>query len=331
MLTSASGAFTKAVGAISHVIPAHDGGDATLALVNIAFQNSEEYTGTLTAVSGSTVTDGSASWAVNDYQLLDPDGVSTYFMEVTSGTYEGLLLSIASNTSTVLTLTEDVSYLSVGDTYKIRKFFTLADVFSADNSEYSLRSGGNPAISDVVFVVSSSGEFERYFYQTAPPFAGGNGWRKAGDTNTDYSTKAIPANVVLIARNGPSAGAAINLITYGSVKYGSQRTAVFDGFNLTGYSFPVDTTLGTSGIDPVDLVSGGNANLSDVFYLLNDVTGDLDRYYYQTAPPFAGGNGWRVSGDTSTDQSGKTIKAGEGFLVLRRSSPGFDWLDDQPF
>ena len=99
--------------------------------------------------------------------------------------------------------------------------------------------------------------------------------------------------------------------------------------NLVGYQFPVGLTLNTLGFDTSDLQSGSSANDSDVVYLLN--AGALTRYYYQTAPSFAGGTGWRVAGDTGTDQSGVPIAPDAAALVLRRGVAPIYMSSAQPF
>jgi uncharacterized protein (TIGR02597 family) len=317
-------------------IPSHDGGSSTLAILNLSFFKQAITSGTIDSVAAEIVTDNEADFSSFNFNQFDPDAVSKFFIEITSGAFEGLILPIVDHTSNSLTLTEDVSYLSGsgGDnlpfSFNVRAYFTIADFFGADNSTYNLRSGGNSSSSDTIYILDDGGILQRYYYQTAPSFAGGTGWRKAGDSSTDYSDKVIASNALLMARNGPETGAEISLTVSGVVKLGAQRQPIYAGLNLVGYSFPVDTSFAESGIDPAQLVSGGNASLSDTFYLLND-SGFFDRYYYQSAPAFAGGTGWRVAGDSATDQSNTIIPGGQALLVLRRDTEGFDWSDSQPF
>jgi hypothetical protein len=62
-----------------------------------------------------------------------------------------------------------------------------------------------------------------------------------------------------------------------------------------------------------------------------NASGQFERYYYQTAPAFAGGNGWRKAGDTSTDQKDTTVSAGNAVIILRRDAAGVDWSTNVPF
>jgi uncharacterized protein (TIGR02597 family) len=341
LLTSASlfgAAVTDPVGAMKVTIPAHAGTSTTLAAVNLSFQDAPLYAGSFSAVSGAVLTDSNASWTGGDYVSQDVAGDYLYYVELTSGTYEGLILPITANSATELTVNEAVDYLSgdIGDpqnplTYEISKFRTLADIFGADNSTYSLRSSSNLFDADVIYLIQNDGSWGQYYYQTALALFGGTGWRKFGDTGTDYSGKIINTNSFLMLRLGATPGGAIEMVVSGSVKLGKQRQPIYPGFNLIGYNFPVETTLATSGLDPAELVTGANLFASDMVYILNATTGAFDIYYYQDALPLFGGSGWRKYPDNTNDASTRKINPGDAILVFRRAGTGFDWQDEQPF
>jgi hypothetical protein len=334
LLTSSAFAQTVAtdpVGYVTAEIPMHTGGSSTLALVNLSLLPASEFAGSAATISGAQLNLGSALLSSSQFDATDANGLPLYHVEFTSGIdSEGLTVGIASNATDSITLSEDVSsILTDGVTILVRKFSTLADVFGSDNSLYSLGEAGNANDADVVYLEDNAGSIARYYYQAAPPFAGGSGWRIAGDTGTDQSNVRINWNAILISRNGSATRPAISLVNSGTVQIGKAVSTINTGLNIVGYQFPVNLTLNTLGFDTSDLQSGSSANDSDVVYLLN--AGALTRYYYQTAPPFAGGTGWRIAGDTGTDQSGVTVAPDAAVLVLRRGVAPIYMSAAQPF
>jgi len=327
----AQGVTTDPVGYVTAEIPAHAGGSSTLTLVNLPLLPTSDFVGSVATISGTQLNLESALLAAGQFDVTDANGLPMYHVEFTSGVdSEGLTVGIASNATDSITLSEDVStILTAGVTIIVRKFSTLADVFGADNSTYSLGSAGNANDADVVYLEDNSGSIARYYYQVAPPFAGGSGWRIAGDTGTDQSNARINWNAILISRNGSLARSAIDVVNSGTVKLGKGVSTISTGLNLVGYQFPVDSTLNTLGFDTSDLQTGSSANDSDVVYVLN--AGVLTRYYYQTAPSFAGGTGWRVAGDTGTDQSGAPVAPNAAVMVLRRGANSIYMSSAQPF
>ena len=78
-------------------------------------------------------------------------------------------------------------------------------------------------------------------------------------------------------------------------------------------------------------MTAGGTSTADRIYYVNDA-GQFDIFYYQQAPIFAGGNGWRKLGaGASTDQKDSVIPAGRSLVVLRRDTSGIDWTTNVPF
>ena len=311
-------------------IPSHGGNASTLFLLNLPLLNSYNYSGVIASVSENRLVLASTDLVVDAFVENDSEGFPLYYVEFLSGEANGLSVEIVDNDVSSITLLEDLSFiLSGGEQFIVRKFRTIGDAFGSDNSTYSFASAGDPNQSDVIYLEDGAGNLVRYYYQTAPSFAGGNGWRRAGDTRNDRSNTRINWNAVLLSRNGPVAREAINFINHGEVRLGSAKTVISNGLNLVGYQFPVETTLGNLGLSPDDLLKGSNPNNSDVLYILE--SGNLARFYYQLAPPFAGGNGWRRAGDTRTDQSDFIISNDAAILILKRGGSPIYMSSDQPF
>jgi uncharacterized protein (TIGR02597 family) len=323
---------TAPVGFINLTIKGTDAG-AGMTAISVPMLPQIVYSGVISGAAGNVITDSSGTWADGDYAMADPNGNASYYAEITSHTdasQVGTILEITGSSASAKTLTvgSDVTGLD-GASYAIRKFRTISDVFGADNSA-NLGSGSSATASDVVYKVGiDAGKvaWQRYYYQNAPVFAGGNGWRKAGDSQTDMANVAIfPDEGLLVRRR---AATDISITLPGSIKTHNSRTALVQGFNLVSLSYPVDVTLESLGLDS-KVTAGSSPSNADVIYMVTGA-GQFERYYYQNAPVFAGGDGWRKAGDNATDQKDATVPAGGAIIVLRRDSAGIDWSTNKPF
>ena len=326
-LVQAVSVSTSPVGFINLKINGTDNGGMTA--ISVPMLPQVLYSGVISGAAGSTITDDSATWSDNDYAVADPNGNASYYAEITSHTDAskvGTILEItaSSGSSKTLTVGSDATGLD-GASYSIRQFRTISDVFGSDNLA-GLTSGAGSSSSDIIYKVGAAG-WERYYFQTAPVFAGGNGWRKAGDNQTDMKDVAIFPDEGLIVRRRDASDISITLP--GSIKTNDSRTTLLQGFNLVSLSYPVDVTLENTGLDS-NLTSGSGASASDIIYMIN-ASGQFERFYYQTAPVFAGGNGWRKAGDSSTEQKDTTVPAGNAVIILRRDTAGVDWSTNVPF
>ena len=127
-------------------------------------------------------------------------------------------------------------------------------------------------------------------------------------------------------------GSDVSVTLTGSVKTSNSRTSIQTGFNLVSLSYPVDVSLDNLGLYNVDgsLLTAGSTSTADRIYYVNDA-GQFD-IFYQQAPIFAGGNGWRKLGaSASTDQKDSIIPAGRSIVVLRRDTSAIDWATNVPF
>jgi hypothetical protein len=189
--------------------------------------------------------------------------------------------------------------------------------------------------SDVVYIMSAdgAGSYAQYYYQTDPfgGFFGGDGWRAAGDVNTDRSDVIIAPDDGLIV-NRISSGD-ISLVVSGTVNAIDHSRELPAGFSLVAYPFPVDTTLDDSGIYTADngYTSGGDVAQSDVVFVLA-TDGSYTQYYRQTDPfgGFFGGDGWRIAGDVNTDVGSTVIPAGSAVIIQHKGS-GLTWADAVPY
>jgi hypothetical protein len=97
----------------------------------------------------------------------------------------------------------------------------------------------------------------------------------------------------------------------------SSDISVDDAVTVKKYSTIADLFGATNS---AGLKSGGDANSSDVFYIMSsDGLGTFSTYYYQDDPfdGFFGGDGWRTLGDNSTDVANVIIAPDDGIIVKR--------------
>lgn len=317
-----------------------DGSTPAFTALSVGFQTTSLYDGALTETTSSFVfTDSNASLVADTYNALDPAGSSAYYLIFTSGANEGLILDIAGNTSTTITCNSGYQSggsfsAASGDTYSIRAYSKLADIFGATNTA-GLKSGGNASSSDLIYVMSTDGNasYTTYYYQTdnLGGILGGTGWRVLGDNSSDMSSIAIaPDDGLIVSRK---ASGDLDLVTSGVVKDSKHKRDLPAGYSLIAYPFPVSVTLADSNIYTADngYVSGGNGSSSDLVYVISS-DGSFTTYYRQTDSlgGILGGDGWRVFGDSSTSRDNEPIPAGSSIIILHRGS-GLTWSDDLPY
>jgi uncharacterized protein (TIGR02597 family) len=328
---------TDPVGFITLTIKGTDTSDG-LSAVSVPMLSSSLHSGVVYEVTGSTITDSNGSWATGDFATADPNGNPSHYIEITNhtdSTKVGVIYEITGSDggNKTLTIASDAAGLA-GASYSVRKSRTLGDIFG-DANESGLTAGSSSA-ADIIYKVGIDGTgalaWQIYYYQEAPIFAGGDGWRQLGKSaSSDMKDVGVFPDEGLIIKRRSGSDVAVTLT--GSVKTSNSRTAIQKGFNLVSLSYPVDSSLENIGLYNTDgtLLTSGSSSTADRIYYVND-QGQFDIFYYQEAPVFAGGNGWRKLGaSASTDQKDSVIPAGRSIVVLRRADTGIDWATNVPF
>ena len=307
-------------------------------------ENAVVVTGSITEDPTSAVaTNSSASYVAGAFAGTDASGNSTHYLQITAeGGADGLILDIVANTETTITTGTDLTGLiATGDTFVVKEHMSLADIFGAEN-DAGLKSGGDSASSDLVYIMSSdgAGTYAVYYYQTdSLGFLGGNGWRVLGDSSTEMSDVVVgPDDGVIVAR---TAVGDLSFTLAGCVNVVDHQRDLPAGYSLVSYPFPVGVSLDDSGLYSLTngYVSGGDSASSDLVYLLQG-DGSFDIYYRQTDTlGFLGGDGWRKLGDSATDvgadldpSTGELdlITTGSSLIVFHRGT-GLQWADVKPF
>lgn len=333
-ITLSAQVATSPVGYITLTINGStDGTTPAFTALSAGLQNAATVTGSATSDATSAVlTDTNASNAINAYSTLDALGNGAYFLQITSGVNEGLILDILSNDATSFTTGSDLNgIITTGDTYAVKAHLTLADIMGASN-EAGLKTSGSSSDSDIIFLMSSIGDglFSAYYYQTDSfGFFGGTGWRSITDANTPVGNLVIgPDDGIIVSRKGIGD---LTTVVSGSVSTVDLNRELPTGFSMISYPFPIDVTLAESGLYSATngYVSTGSSIDSDNVFVIQP-NGQFNSFYRQTdAFGFFGGDGWRTITDPNTPQDDFKILAGSSVIVLHRGT-GLAWSDPFP-
>jgi uncharacterized protein (TIGR02597 family) len=321
LLTSSMFAQTVATDPVGYVTVTVNGtggvGSEAFTYMGVPLHKASDASGAITGTAANTIT-SSAAW--------DVDAYAGSYVLITSGTNEGVSSTISSNTATALTTVDDLTSLLVGDeTFSIRAYATIADVFGAAN-EAGLDGGDGAGNSDTVLIQSGIG-FNTYYYKDAG-FFGGTGWRSSSNPSIDESGAVIAFGTGMIVVRKQSAD--IEVVLSGSVFAGDAITPVEAGFNWKSASIPVDLTLnGLFGAaNEVGLDGGDGAGNAD--NIIVPSASGLTTYYYKDAG-FFGGTGWRSSSNPSVDEGATVIVGpGEMFLINRSGGAAFNLTESSP-
>lgn len=321
---------TDPVGFFTLTIHGHGGvAPSALSFIGVSMTQPVAYQGSVDSFSGSTITQNSATWADDAF-----DGANgPYFLEITSGSHAGLMLDIVSTTASTKTLglSQPVtSYLTGGETFKIRKHWTLASLFGTAGSGGStvLGGGASSADADEILVYDHvSGSYDGYYNKVSG--FGTKGWRSENATTTgDMSGVVLYIDEGIIIRRKQPADVSVQLV--GSVKTGPTMVAINPGLNFVSNVYPAGAlSLGTAQLYTANAstgLAGGTISSADLVQVYNGSS--YDSFFYKNAG--FGGTGWRLN-TSSVDMSGSTLASGGCVIVNRKTAGSFFWTIPQPF
>jgi uncharacterized protein (TIGR02597 family) len=315
----AASVATDPVGYVTLTVNGTGGaGSSAISVLGAPLENAADASAALTAVAGTTLTSGTSAWTPGAF-------ASTHYVQITSGVNAGISATVTGNTDTTLTTAEDISSLLAGDeSFMVRAYTTLADVFGAAN-ESGIGSGANAAVADEILVYNGAG-FDIYYYQEGAAF-GGDGWRTSVNAFTNQAGAPLPSGLALVVKRKQDAD--VSVVVTGNVLTTDSFVPVEGGVNWLSGANPIDYTLASYfGADGGDLQSGANAAAADEILVPKD-GGGFDIYYYQEGAAF-GGDGYRSSINAFTNASATVLASvGEGF-VLKRKGAAYNQLDVSP-
>lgn len=297
-------------------------GKATL--VSFPLNQSSLVAGAFTGKSGAILSTA-ADLSSLPSSLVNSDNEPKYYIEITSGANAGLIAEVVGKTSSSVTVSSGDAAAFVGtESFQIKKFTTLADVFGVANSA-GLLGGDSVSTSDVVWAVANGTWRQYFFYDDG--FAGEVDplqWQTPGSFVNKGDARIDPDQGVLVIRK---AGTDRSAIITGVVKSTPSFVPFINGAQIVTNPYPVDKTLGTLGLKTGNSATGllegdSNAN-SDVVYKLDN--GTWKQYFIYND----GFNGeidpvdWQTPG-SNVSQASVTVSAGEALLIIRKGT-SFTW------
>jgi len=283
--------------------------------------------GTFTGKTGNTL-NTSASLSSLPSTLINVSGEPLYYLEVMSGTYRGSLIDITSKGAGNLTVS-DSSTLLGNESFQIKKYTTVADVFGKDNSA-GLKGSDSISNADVIWIVSN-GTWKQYFFYDdgAAGAIDPVQWQTVGSSTDMSDTRIDPDQGILIIRQ---AGSNKDVTITGQVKSTPSFVPFLAGAQIITNPYPVDKTLGTIGLrtgnSSTGLVEGDSLSTSDVVYKLENGVWKQYFIYNDGADGAIDPIQWQTIG-SGADQSSVSISAGEALLVIRKAS-AFNWQPGLP-
>jgi uncharacterized protein (TIGR02597 family) len=277
-------------------------------------------------------------------------GVS-FYAQFASGALDGLCYKILGNSGGELTLATEgedlrshalgtIAIGDAGDLVRVRPYWTVADVFGADDATLRLDQAADLADgpyldSDAVLLPDNgiTGTAKRplmIFY------VAGAGWRAPGSPSADLEAQPLPPGVPFIVRRQRPDSVEIVLVGYVSQEPFQLRIpALAPGESrdvAVAFAHPVDRPLVDSGLFSA-LPSQGAINASPDSLNPRDVLLEFDTERRGFALPaarrfFVVGTGWCEADSAADDHR---LQAGAGYLLrLRGERPVRYWMQAAP-
>jgi uncharacterized protein (TIGR02597 family) len=300
-----------------------------LSLISATLTRPILYQGLITGISGTTITVSStpaAPWAIGAFNGAN----GSHYVEIVSTavpTRSGTMSDITSTptTSSIVTSGDlSVNQAAIGDTVRIRKDVTIADLFGATNSA-GLLASDDPATADEVLIYNGASSVSYYYYIGDPMNAAG--WYKADDFAPSAGVPIAPNEAVVVKRK---AATPITATSVGSVKTGNTVFAVVNGLNVLGTASAKGLTLDESGLrtgnDATGVSSTDDPATADEVILYGGAS-PVSYYYYIGDPMNAAG--WYKADDFAPSGT-VVIAAGTSFVVKRKGGPAFNWALPSP-
>jgi hypothetical protein len=297
-LANAQTAYTTPVGYTTQTLSAN-----TTTLVGFNVLNPVVASGSLTSVSGATLSDTT----VNFTNSLTAN--KTYILEITTGTAAGTVQEFVTWSNNSITLPAAVTGAAVGNLYAVRIAPTLQGTFPVG----FLAGSALATTADKVWVPTAPGTYVKYWYKTTAPA----GW--CTTTTGANNTGTVTADVPLISIDGiiiEKKATAKDLVLTGEVKKTGSNILLGQGYNLISINPPSGLTLFTAGLDG-DIQGSALATTADAVWVPAG-GGAYTKYWYKSTSPV----GWRKTTTGSNDAGAVTsdVTLPPSVLIQRKSA-----------
>lgn len=264
--------------------------------------------GQVTAVSANTLTSAGAGWGASTLAVSG----SPHFIRIKNGAGSaGYTFQITANTADTLTVTSPVDLTTLGLVTTVGANQTIYEIFPGDTllslfgtgtptgAGNSVMGGSSASNSDIVRLHDGIG-FREYFFHL-----GNNRWQEGG-----FARNTVVINPQMGITYMRRASSSLSLAVPGTVPETNLKALVRNsGASYINFPFPVDVTLGTSGIDSMPgWVKADNSAAADNVQVW-DGTGWRTYFFHQT------NNRWQEGGFNRTST---VIPAGRALWIIKR-------------
>jgi uncharacterized repeat protein (TIGR01451 family) len=306
------------------------------------------FTGTVSGVSGQTVTFAVSGGAVDLSSLL---ATGSWFIEVLSGDLEGHRLDVVSATGNTLTVASDPDLNSAaapyntligaplgalaGDVVALRRHWTLNEVFpptgfGATNSQSS---------ADQVQVFSGGSWTIHWLYDNNDADPQTARWVSAADAGmADQGASVIPPGQGVFFNNR---NVATSVLAYGEVRANDFIRPLAAGNNLVGGGFPVDQSINGPGGRAMNTVAGffggydfKTADSAFIWQADSVITASGYHTYYLVdgSPAYPALLRWVKVGDAAlTARDAETLLPGNRSAFIRAKNPVPSYTSPAPW
>ena len=305
--------------------------------LGIPFTRPPEFIGTVQSANANTVTiNGAPGWVNNQFAYAAGTQPKHYYLLIGDGgatnPKEGHNYTVTSNGSNTLTVDTSLDNLTgvVANTrVTLIPYWTPTTIFPLSDAGTSFTATDSPPTYKTELLVPDTSAAGI----NAPPAAtyffinnGSNtGWRLEGDNTTDHGDDPLLPDSYLFVRNSNGAPT-LALTAAGSVLMSKLAvpilaSATHQQDNPVTMIRPVDTTLDSNGLAPIDtsFVQG------DQLFLFDNTQARIGK---QPSKVYTFKDGWRLSSD-NLDHSKDIVPVGSAMLVRRapNSSGTVYWMN----
>lgn len=254
---------------------------------------------------------------------------------VTPNTHVTGALAVITSTTTgsiIVTgnLVSPTVFAQAGDTLRIRKETTIADIFGVANTA-GLLASDEGASADEVLIYDGASSNSYFYYTGSPGYPAG--WYDTGF----LLAPGVAQNVVIGLHQGlvvkRKTTGALSVTANGAVKTGNTLFPVVNGLNVLGTVSAKGLTLGTSGLFTGSATTGMKP--SDEAATADEITiysgaNPTSYFYYTGSPGFPAG--WYDSAFLLAPGAADNvvIAPGTSFVVNRKGGSSYNWSLPSP-
>jgi uncharacterized protein (TIGR02597 family) len=298
--------------------------------LGIPFTRPPEFTGTVQSVSGSTLAiNGSPSWTSNQFVYAAGTQPKHYYVLIGNGgaanPKEGHIYTATSNGSNTLTVNtsfDNLTGVAANTNVTLIPYWTPATIFPPSNAGTSFTVTDSPPTYKTELLIPNTSSAGINLPPTATYFFINNGanigWRLEGDNSADHGDDPLLPDSYFIVRNSNGAPT-LPLTAVGSVLMSKLAVPILTSANQQQDNpvtmiRPVDTTLDSNGLAPIDT----SFLQGDELLLFDNTQQQIGK---QPSKTYNFNDGWRLTTD-SLDHSKDLIPSGSAVLVRKAAKTG---------